>query len=606
MTAKEKPLEWLWHFEVDASPDDLWPHVIESSRFNRALGISQIDYVERNGKLHGESVTAGLRQAWVEAPWEWVQGRVLFAVRNYSAGLTHHTRSAVALHPIDGGLRCRYSLYLAFIPRGILSRALLKVAVPSIRRRYPRLLREIAAGVAQKERPVPYVAAAPSLSKGGALRLSELGAQLTRRELPQDALNHLLNHIENADDLDLYRIQIRALARKWGISCHDLLRVCLHATRLGLLELSWDVLCPHCRGVRREATRLADLPEHSECDVCKIDFKTDLENAIEITFHIHPSIRRVPRIYYCAAEPSSKLHIKIRQTLSPGETRSVNTSLEAGRYRARLDGSEKYHYLDICKGQPTSTSWKAGSGFHSTATAAAPTLHLINDTEQVQYFIIEDLSWSDDALRPAALFNLQEFRDLFAEEYLASDVQLSVGVQTLMFTDMVGSTRFYASQGDPLAFIEVKKHFEEIFAVVRRHRGAVVKTIGDAVMAAFSNPLDAIKASREIHLRYGPHRSDSSIRLRISLNTGPCIAVNLNSSIDYFGSSVNVAAKLQACAESGQVAFSEAVRRAPAVTAYLIDEGVAPEELDFQSDAIEQSLRAFRWDIHADSGLRSS
>src|SRR4029077_10900983 len=128
-------------------------------------------------------------------------------------------------------------------------------------------------------------------------------------------------------------------------------------------------------------------------------------------------------------------------------------------------------------------------------------------------------------LRAGQLLSFQDFRDLFSEEYIGADVRLGVGQQTLLFTDVVGSTAFYASRGDPAAFVEIKKHFDEVFAIVVRHRGAVVKTIGDAGMGAFPSPLDAVRASRQIHDAFPPGRTDTPIRLRISLNTGPCIAV---------------------------------------------------------------------------------
>jgi class 3 adenylate cyclase len=171
-------------------------------------------------------------------------------------------------------------------------------------------------------------------------------------------------------------------------------------------------------------------------------------------------------------------------------------------------------------------------------------------------FTIAEAAWHDHALRAAQLLGFQDFRDLFSEEYIGADVRLGVGEQTLLFTDVVGSTAFCAERGDPAAFIEIKRHFDEVFAIVRAHRGAVVKTIGDAVM-------DAVKASKEIHHAFHPSRADTPIRVRISLNTGPCIAVRLNANADFFGGTVYVAAKLQALAEGYQIAMSEATYRSP-------------------------------------------
>jgi len=141
----------------------------------------------------------------------------------------------------------------------------------------------------------------------------------------------------------------------------------------------------------------------------------------------------------------------------------------------------------------------------------------------------------------------------------------------------------------------VKNHFGEVFPVVAKHRGAVVKTIGDAVMAAFSDPLDAVKASRDIHACFAPGRTDSDTRLRISLNSGPCIAVKLNTGVDYFGQTVNLAAKLQSLAESWQVALSESVLRAPGVAAWLEKEGAKMEDVTFASKALRAPLPVKRW-----------
>jgi len=201
------------------------------------------------------------------------------------------------------------------------------------------------------------------------------------------------------------------------------------------------------------------------------------------------------------------------------------------------------------------------------------------------------------ALWPGRLLSFQEFRDLFSEEYLSSDVQLAIGEQTIMFTDMVGSTAMYAQRGDPAAFVEVKRHFTDVFAIVARHRGAVVKTIGDAAMGAFNSPLDAVKASLEIHQCFHPGRADLPSKLRITLNTGPCIAVKLNTGIDYFGHTVNVAAKLQGLAESFQISMSDAVYSAPGVAEWFASQGAAIETLAYVSKALPEPVGVKRWSV---------
>ena len=139
---------------------------------------------------------------------------------------------------------------------------------------------------------------------------------------------------------------------------------------------------------------------------------------------------------------------------------------------------------------------------------------------------------------------------------------------------------------------------EQVFQIVTKNRGAVVKTIGDAVMATFVNPVDAVRASQQIHKTFHPKREDTPIRLRISLNTGPCIAVRLNANADFFGGTVNIAAKLQALAEGYQIAMSEATYRGAGVAEFLAEQGVALEDLQYTSKALPAPVSVKRWTVY--------
>jgi adenylate cyclase len=187
-----------------------------------------------------------------------------------------------------------------------------------------------------------------------------------------------------------------------------------------------------------------------------------------------------------------------------------------------------------------------------------------------------------------------DFRALFSEDFLADDVTLSVGEQTLLFTDIVGSTAMYAQRGDPDAFTSVRRQFSETFALVARHRGVVVKTIGDATMAAFVDPVDAVQAAVAIQRAFA---DPAGIRLRVSINTGPCLAVRLNADIDYFGHAVNVAAKLQSIVEAGQVALAERTRAAPGVAAALAELALPVEELAVTIKGVSSATTAHRFTV---------
>jgi class 3 adenylate cyclase len=107
-----------------------------------------------------------------------------------------------------------------------------------------------------------------------------------------------------------------------------------------------------------------------------------------------------------------------------------------------------------------------------------------------------------------------------------------------------------------------------------------------------------VRASHQIHDAFHPGRTDTPIRLRISLNTGPCIAVRLNANADFFGGTVNVAAKLQALAEGYQIAMSEATYQAPGVAEYLAAHGADLETLSYTSKALNEPVGVRRWTVY--------
>jgi class 3 adenylate cyclase len=191
------------------------------------------------------------------------------------------------------------------------------------------------------------------------------------------------------------------------------------------------------------------------------------------------------------------------------------------------------------------------------------TLNLHNASSSPETIVIEDLAIKP-ALTPAMVFQHPDFRDWFSEEVLATDVKLQLGNQIIMFTDIVGSTQLYNAVGDSRAFVVVREHFRTIFAAVRNSGGAVVKTIGDAVMASFSDAGQALNAAMEIQISLHALREKApdTVRVRISLHTGRVLAVHLDTGLDYFGATVNYAAKIQHLAGADEIVVSQTMHEA--------------------------------------------
>ncbi len=588
-------LEQMWAFDLALPPAALWPLVSDVSRLNRALGNPEIEFEEKAGVRWGRSRYGGITHVWHEVPWDWVAGRWFSFLRVYTRGAMKTLWTIHRIEPV-GTEGSRLYVYFGCVPRWRVLAPAMRLNFAAIGRAYKKVVPALAAA-AQAAKALALHIPAPVLTAQADQRLRAISAQLRAKGLAAAAVDRVVELVRRGDELDLSRIQVRERARAWGLDEDALLRVFLHATRAGLLELTWDVVCPHCRGVRDSETRLGDVAAEGECTVCDVQFGT--ADAVEVSFRVHPSIRTVEQRLFCSAEPSTKPHIRVQRALAPGADVAVEIDLAPGRYRLRNRGQDTpAGFLDVTEGGEASgeapVAWRASSPPGEQATASHAALALFNDSSEARTFILEQATPSDLALRPGRLLSHQEFRDLFSEEFLGADVRLAVGEQTILFTDIVGSTAMYAERGDPDAFVAVRHHFTEVFGTIAKHRGAVVKTIGDAAMGAFMDPVDAVRAAVAIQRSFA---DPAGLRLRVSLNTGACIAVRLNANLDYFGHAVNLAAKLQNVVESGQVVVSETTYAAPGVAAHLAATATLVEEVSVPVKGLRAPVVARRWTV---------
>jgi class 3 adenylate cyclase len=179
----------------------------------------------------------------------------------------------------------------------------------------------------------------------------------------------------------------------------------------------------------------------------------------------------------------------------------------------------------------------------------------------------------DEKMKIAAQLKLQEFvsgmdclhikgfRDLFDNDTLPIDESLSIKNVSLMFTDIKGSTALYARVGDAKAYKLIRDHFEILFGIVNDNNGIVIKTIGDAVMASFKNPVDCTNCALDINKAFKEFdtkiQSEKEFHVKVGIHKGPALMVTLNNRIDYFGQTVNMAARIQGKAQNNQILLSE-------------------------------------------------
>jgi class 3 adenylate cyclase len=225
---------------------------------------------------------------------------------------------------------------------------------------------------------------------------------------------------------------------------------------------------------------------------------------------------------------------------------------------------------------------------HNLATANVA-LTLINETPDEQGLVLERVAWNDQAVTAADVSTVQAFRDWFASQALRPDVQLGITNLAVLFTDLRGSTQLYREIGDAPAFERVLEHFDVLRRSVDQNAGALIKTIGDAIMAAFLDPSQGVAAGLDIlrgMARLNQARPDYPLRLKLGLHNGAAIAVTLNERLDYFGTTVNIASRLEGQAHGDDLILSEEVMRQPAVQRVLAENEV-------QVEAFKAQLKGF-------------
>ena len=376
-----KPLEGFWVCQLKSSPEKFWPYISDVNVFNQLVGLDEMKLTEKNGKVFGTAKTAGVHMAWEEKPWEWEYGKAMVIDRRYTRGFLKVNRVIYYMEPtVDN--RCNFYVYLGLVPTGFFTRQLTKLVLSQLKDRFLKALHTMDAYV-QKQQKIVLSGKKIRLSPQGEVRLGEIQKELAKVGINPNLIQKITSYVRTTPDEDLDRIRLKTLAREWNVSEKILLEAFLQSTRMGLLKLTWDVICPHCRGVREEVTNLAHLPKRGRCDVCNVDFDATSFNALEVVFHLHPSIRVVEKKLYCSAEPAKKAHIKLQKTLEPGKELSLKTFLGLGRYRLRLGGMDVYNLLDVEENAELSELlWIDGLSAQNIKVSNFPTVILRNTSPE--------------------------------------------------------------------------------------------------------------------------------------------------------------------------------------------------------------------------------
>jgi class 3 adenylate cyclase len=422
--------------------------------------------------------------------------------------------------------------------------------------------------------------------------------------------------ISGGTDRQLCRVNVLSFAAQKGIDEEKAIGGFLHAARLGLFDLTWNVLCPGCGGVLDVNHTLKSVHKEAyDCALCASGYEPTLDEMVEVAFTVNPRVRRI------AAHDPHSLHpweyfrqifwgsgVDLPEVgfedlmeevtidsieLPPGQKAQMSLQMPAEFLIIFEPVTHAAHFIDV-KGEPTRERQNLALIFNRVQAPTVTTemrpgpmrLALENQTDLralPSVWIAGDtlhhmLSKRKAFLTAKRLLTNQIFRDIYRTDTLDVDQGLKLTSLTFLFTDLKGSTELYDRVGDLVAYDLVREHFRVLNEIVASEAGAVVKTIGDAVMATFPTPDRAFAAA--LRMRESVRKIKNDLLIKIGIHEGPCLAVTLNDRLDYFGQTVNIAARVQNLADSQAILATKSVVEHPQVSKLLERYKLAPTAQD--------------------------
>ena len=422
--------------------------------------------------------------------------------------------------------------------------------------------------------------------------------------------------VREAPDHALNKMNALDLAAKAGLDEERVIAALLNAVGLGMFEMTWNVVCPSCAGVLSANRSLKTLnsPQY-KCAFCAAGYETTLDNLVEVTFTVSPRLRKIAahtpdelptaeyyrQIFWSSAIdlPGDPEKVLAELTLEmvdlpPGERAILSLQAPEGTLIVFDPVTHAAQFIEV-KGEENGERQNLSVIFNkvqvpvdvATLRPGPLRLTLENRTDSR----VLPAVWVNNAaldavltkrkpvLSATRLLTNQTFRDIYRTDTLAIGQRLKILSLTFLFSDLRGSTELYERVGDLTAFDLVNEHFRLLQEIIASERGAVVKTIGDAVMATFETPDRAIAAAlrmREAMSDLGAERQHQSLSLKMGIHEGSCLAVTLNAQQDYFGQTVNIASRVQGLAASRSIVVTEQVVENADARTLLESNGLKP------------------------------
>ena len=353
---------FVFERDMSCSAENLWPLVADTDRFNRAIGLPTPEYTfVREGQERKRMAVArfkGMRMQWHERPFEWLEGRETSILREFETGPFCWVKSHVKLSPVNSE-RTHLTHRIDVQPRGFIGKMLTPiqfglVTSKAIDRAYERM-----ESIARTDSMIAgdqnfSVRTDSHLQVGGwNSRLKALPA--AGRSLSPDQLDLLRQYVNEASDPAVSRMRPKTMAYKLGCNEREFLKFALHSSRVGLLTMMWDVICPVCRIASNSCGKVADIESHQYCEACDLTFEVDFADAVELIFRVHPELRRTQTKTFCVGGPYHAPHVAAQLTVGANQNAHIQLNLQQEGYLlVRGPGMPAVQHIAIADDSPDS------------------------------------------------------------------------------------------------------------------------------------------------------------------------------------------------------------------------------------------------------------
>jgi class 3 adenylate cyclase/tRNA A-37 threonylcarbamoyl transferase component Bud32 len=578
--------QMVW--ELASAPEKLWPLVSNTERLNRAMGLPAVEYqTERDevGRLrrYAKVSLGGMTMRWEEHPFEWVEGRRMSVLREFTGGPFLWFASIVELEQLPaGGTRLKHTVRMAgrnWFGRLIAKRETGKKcrrALDAVYSRMDKILQNETVATTHQD---PFIVSA-SLKTPIVRRMNARFDQLEERGIASPLVAKLRDYLLHAAPQEIAKIRPLALSEHLGVKTQELIQACLLATDLGLLQMEWDILCPTCRVSAETKGTLKELTAHTNCEACAIDFQSDLANSVELVFRVHQDLIDTRLGKYCIGGPSHTPHVVAQVRCEPQERIELSMTLSVGEYLLRgPNWAGTIPLKVVAQGAPTrlelEITQQTTSKLVPTLRAGQQVLIMANQTELPQILRLERTIARQNVITATQAMALPGFRELFPGEILDQGQLISAENVTLLATRVANIDDCYTKHGDRATFSMIQQQLKLLQETTQHHRGDVVKVVGEGLLAVFGDVQAGVQAAFQVVQQISAIPELQHLQLVVGVHRGPAIVTTVNQRLDYFGAAARQVQVLPQLIRQG-IVLSESVYTDPLVQDFLHTQA-APE-----------------------------